>query len=159
MTDERRAIQLKEKKFTEEELEKNDFKAYLASESSDDSEGEAADTGEPAFIIEMPEGVEEEEDNNKEKAKFKLKALLDEIKPTEEQREDMEITFTPGLSEAASNLLSKKKEAEVLENKMIDRYRSNKMRLCLKLPEERPRRGKNSTKRRGRKLQLRMKMR
>jgi hypothetical protein len=85
------------KKFTKEDLKDMDFKAYLASSSSE----------EEAFS-----------DDDKEDLQSKYRALLEDA-DEQDKNEDMEITFTPGLSEKASKLLEKKKEKEELEDETV----------------------------------------
>ncbi|KAI9593526.1 hypothetical protein BDF19DRAFT_448050 [Syncephalis fuscata] len=90
-------------KFNKNELQEMDFKAYLAT-SSDESEGE---------------GVED--------MRQRYKSLLKETAADDDEdaapEGDMEITFTPGLSEAASELLEKKKaREEQKEETTLDKY-------------------------------------
>lgn len=80
-----------------------DFKAYIASESEDDDEES-----------ESEDEDESPKDKKKLKAREQFKELLDMVNPEkEDEAEEMEITFTPGLSEVGENLLAKKEKEKV----------------------------------------------
>jgi len=85
-------INLTHKSYTEEDEVEEDFKAYLASESEDDED----------------EDIDEEEKKNNIRKKYS--ALLEGLNAKQEEKEDMEIKFIPGLSEKATELLEKKKK-------------------------------------------------
>ncbi|RGP60222.1 hypothetical protein FLONG3_10939 [Fusarium longipes] len=98
------------------EIEENDLRAYLASDSEDDDVDEVE-------VVE--EGVEEKEDepklSKKELARRKMRAALGlSEEPTKSSKNapvgDMEITFTPALTESAP-----KKTAE--EETTIEKYK------------------------------------
>ena len=84
------------RKFTKQDLLEMDFKSYLASdESSVESQDEAID---------------------------KYKSLLqgsDSEQDKEDENEEMEITFIPGLSQKAVDLLEKKKEMDNRKNETV----------------------------------------
>lgn len=73
-----------------------DFKTYLAS-SSDESDNEDVEAMRQRYKSLLNEAADDDDDEKREKM----------------PEGDMEITFTPGLSEAASELLEKKKTREV----------------------------------------------
>ncbi|KAL1914908.1 uncharacterized protein VTP21DRAFT_7824 [Calcarisporiella thermophila] len=83
------------RKFTKEDLKDMDFKSYLASSDEDD-----------------------EDDEEKGAAmREKYRSLLNGSElPDDDVDKEMEITFAPGLSEAAAELLEKKKQKEAQEN-------------------------------------------
>ncbi|KAI8052318.1 hypothetical protein BDF22DRAFT_687666 [Syncephalis plumigaleata] len=91
-------------KFNKNDLQDMDFKAYLAS-SSGESDNEDVET-----------------------MRQRYKTLLNEAANDDEEKEkmpegDMEITFTPGLSETASELLEKKKtREEQKEETTLEKY-------------------------------------
>jgi len=85
------------KSYTEEDEIEEDFKAYLASSSEDDDED-----------------IDEEEKKNKIRNKYS--ALLEGLNATQEEKEDMEIKFIPGLSEKATELLEKKNKKRLKKN-------------------------------------------
>ncbi|KAK9456771.1 hypothetical protein V1511DRAFT_495248 [Dipodascopsis uninucleata] len=108
-------IQLSKRAFSRKEIEEMDFKAYLAS----DSDGSDFD---------------DDENLSKEKLREKYRSLLSEKNETgfgtkhEEDDVDMEITFTPGLSENASN--SEKIDGETtIENYRRKEKERKKLRL------------------------------
>ncbi len=78
--------------FSKEDLEKMDFKAYLASSDSSDAESEAD-----------------------EETRKKYQALMESVRQEEDENagKEMEITFTPGLSEKAERLLQERVQKEV----------------------------------------------
>ncbi|KAF9578493.1 pre-rRNA-processing protein esf1 [Lunasporangiospora selenospora] len=97
-------------KFSKEDLEDMDFKAYLASSDDDESD----------------------EDDDVEAMKRRYRALLDskdsddsDAESDDDKNQEMEITFAPGLSEAASDLLEAKKlrEMPVKEETSIEAYK------------------------------------
>jgi hypothetical protein len=85
-------VKVTRRKFDKDTLDEMDFRAYLAS-SSDDSEEEDVET-----------------------LRARYKSLLRDAEAEAEAEKapegEMEITFTPGLSEAAAELLAKKQERE-----------------------------------------------
>ena len=89
-------VKMLRQKFNKDDLQAMDFKAYLAT-SSDESEGETV-----------------------EDMRRRYKSLLQDVAAENEEEAppegDMEITFTPGLSEAASELLEKKKKKKEKEH-------------------------------------------
>lgn len=104
-------IKVTRQKFSKQDLEDMDFKAYLAS-SDEDSEDE----------------------DDIEATKRKYRALLDggnkdsddsDADSDDDKNQEMEITFAPGLSEAASEMLEAKKlrEQPVKEETTIEVYR------------------------------------
>lgn len=100
-------FQVTRRDFTQDDIKDFDFDAYLA--SSDDEE-------------------EDEEDIDALREKYR-KLLNSESKQSayedkidDEDGGDMEITFTPGLSEAAGALVNKKQENEPKEETSIEKY-------------------------------------
>lgn len=101
-------FQLTRRDFTQDDIKDLDFDIYLA--SSDEEE-------------------EEEEDVDALREKYrkllgsssKQSAYEDKVDEDEDDG-DMEITFTPGLSEAAGALVSKKNEDESKEETSIETY-------------------------------------
>lgn len=105
-------VKMTRRKFTKEELQDMDFKAYLASSSS---ESESDNDGET-------------KDDLKAKYRSLLQGIQGDVKSDESEVEgDMEITFTPGLSEAASKALERKKEKESLKNESV--FEQNRRKL------------------------------
>ncbi|KAG9294303.1 hypothetical protein G9A89_021662 [Geosiphon pyriformis] len=94
-------------KFTKDELERMDFQAYLA--VSEDSE-EDIETARKKYkdllnLTESKNSFDEFSDNQRE------------------EYQEMEVTFAPGLSEIATELLEKRKEKEAIENETtLDTY-------------------------------------
>ncbi|KAG0228918.1 pre-rRNA-processing protein esf1 [Actinomortierella wolfii] len=98
-------IRVTRHKFSKQDLEDMDFKAYLASSDEEDSD--------------------EEEDIETTRRKYRALLAASNNNDSDDEDEDgdgkrdkdqeMEITFAPGLSEAASRLLEEKKEREAAE--------------------------------------------
>ncbi|KAI8824482.1 uncharacterized protein EV422DRAFT_520258 [Fimicolochytrium jonesii] len=94
-------VRVTRRKFTKDDLQDMDFKAYLAS-SSEDEDGEDADA-----------------------IRQKFKALLGggegagDVFGSKDKGEEMEITFTPGLSEKAAALLDKKKGKDASKDETV----------------------------------------
>jgi len=78
-------VKIIRRKFTKKDVDDRDFKAYIASSS-------------------------EESDENAEETKQKYKNLLNETENDNAEGQEMEITFTPGLSETAA--LNSEKDIE-----------------------------------------------
>lgn len=112
-------------KYNTEQLNEMDFKAYLASDASDDEGLEASDAEGNLDNIEsnLPEDEAGFEDlkesqtgngNGKKKLIHKYRALLLEsdgvLKSKENRDKDMEITFHSGLEELSKRLIDKKKQ-------------------------------------------------
>ena len=123
-------VKITRRKFTKDEIQDMDFKAYLASES-DDEDGED-DEEEQQRILKYKSLLTGSGDEDDSQNVFK-----DDKKPNDI---DMEITFTPGLSEAAAKKLRDKKEMEVwvMPQRLFNESdnsipRNEKMRLYLKL--------------------------
>lgn len=101
-------FQLTRRDFTQDDIKDLDFDIYLASSDEDEDE-------------------EEDVDALREKYKkllgsaSKQSAYEDKVDEDEDDG-DMEITFTPGLSEAAGALVSKKNEDEHREETSIETY-------------------------------------
>lgn len=74
----------------------DDLRAFLASDSEEDEE--IAD--------------DKQNEQKVEAVRSKYKALLDEIKGENEEQENIEITFVPGLSESAAQMLERKNQKE-----------------------------------------------
>ncbi|ORX52211.1 hypothetical protein BCR36DRAFT_325040 [Piromyces finnis] len=89
-------LKITRRKFTKEDLKNMDFQAYIASDEEDSEDDEEARERYKKLLLGNSDD-EENEDNNQE----------------------MEITFAPGLSQAAKNILDKKKEKEELENETV----------------------------------------
>ncbi|KAG0052009.1 pre-rRNA-processing protein esf1 [Gryganskiella cystojenkinii] len=105
-------IKVTRHKFSKEDLEDMDFKAYLASSDEEDSEDE----------------------DDIEATRRKYRALLagggkdsddSDADSDDDKNQEMEITFAPGLSEKAAELLEEKKmrEEPVKEETSIETYR------------------------------------
>ncbi|KAG0206227.1 pre-rRNA-processing protein esf1 [Mortierella sp. NVP41] len=105
-------IKVTRQKFSKQDLEDMDFKAYLASSDEEDSEDE----------------------DDIEAARRKYRALLSGgnkdsddsgADSDDDKNQEMEITFAPGLSEAAAELLEAKKQREqpVKEETSIETYK------------------------------------
>ncbi|RKP23604.1 hypothetical protein SYNPS1DRAFT_11208, partial [Syncephalis pseudoplumigaleata] len=93
-------------KFNKNDLQDMDFKAYLAS-SSDESEEEDVEAMRRRYKDLLSEAMANGEEEDAEKM----------------PEGDMEITFTPGLSETAAELLEKKKaREEQKEETTLDKY-------------------------------------
>ncbi|KAJ3411749.1 pre-rRNA-processing protein esf1 [Chytridiales sp. JEL 0842] len=86
------------RKFTKDDLKEMDFKAYLASDSDSDAEERAN-----RYRSLLADGGSDDEAGSDK----------------ESEAGDMEITFTPGLSEAVAEQLSKKKEKEAQLNETV----------------------------------------
>lgn len=110
---------------TDRDLE-DDFKAYLASDSEDDDSDSDSDDSDDDDDGEKPAKTEEERkeilERKKEKIRKKYAALLGGLDgndfgeaDTNEDGETMEITFTPGLSDKAEELLRKKETDKEME--------------------------------------------
>ncbi|KAJ3072928.1 pre-rRNA-processing protein esf1, partial [Podochytrium sp. JEL0797] len=113
-------VRVTRKKFSKEELKEMDFKAYLASESEESS------------------GDEEEMRERMKKYKSLVEPEKEEGEGSEDDGEamgNMEITFTPGLSEAAAGkmkkLVKEKEEAEN-DNVFLQERRKRKEKAKLK---------------------------
>lgn len=89
------------KKFSKQEIQDMDFKAYLASSSDEEDE---IDQG----------GMSEEM-----KKKYRELLVGDGNDEGEESEHDMEITFAPGLSEKAAKKLQEKKEREMQNEETV----------------------------------------
>jgi hypothetical protein len=87
-------VLITKRKFTKEDLDNLEMDAYVAS-SGEDSDSDTDPT------------------EKKSKMRDKYRSLLSEVAAEEEPNQEMEITFTSGLSEVATDLLAKKKEKEV----------------------------------------------
>ncbi|QPG75232.1 hypothetical protein FOA43_002582 [Brettanomyces nanus] len=111
-------IEMTSRDFSQREIDDMDFKAYLASDSS-----------------------EEEAEEDAEKTKERYRRLLKKPEPDEEDDEDgisdvdMEVTFTPGLIEADKEVKEEKEESkqqttiEKYRNKEKDRKKKRKEKL------------------------------
>ncbi|VEU20717.1 DEKNAAC101541 [Brettanomyces naardenensis] len=95
-------VEVTTRAFSQKEIDDMDFKAYLASDSS---EGEG----------------EEDEEGKKEEYRNLLKKSAEGIFNADEDDVDMEVTFTPGLS---GENKQKEKEEEAEEESTIDKYRN-----------------------------------
>ncbi|OUM58962.1 hypothetical protein PIROE2DRAFT_15649, partial [Piromyces sp. E2] len=90
-------LKVTRRKFTKEDLKNMDFQAYIASDEEDSEDDEEARERYKKLLLGNSDEEDENEDNNQE----------------------MEITFAPGLSQAAQDILDKKKEKEELENETV----------------------------------------
>lgn len=100
-------FQVTRRDFTQDDIKDLDFDVYLASSDEEEDEDEDVDALREKYRKLL--GGE-----NKQSAY--------EDKVDEEDDGDMEITFTPGLSEAAGALVSKKNEDEPQEETSIETY-------------------------------------
>jgi len=89
-------LKVTRRKFTKEDLKNMDFQAYIASDEEDSEDDEEARERYKKLLL----GNSDDEDN-------------------ENNNQEMEITFAPGLSQAAQDILDKKKEKETLENETV----------------------------------------
>ncbi|TPX62434.1 hypothetical protein SpCBS45565_g07043 [Spizellomyces sp. 'palustris'] len=96
-------VRITRRKFTKNDLQDMDFKAYLASASED-----------------------EESDDDAQSLRAKYQALLQgntdgnrDAFGNKETEEELEITFAPGLSEKAAALLEKKKERDTQKDETV----------------------------------------
>lgn len=80
--DDHKRVQITRSKFTKDQLNEMDFRAYLASSSSESEESDKEQSKKKA---------------KKKKIRNKYKSILEEITPQAEEKDDMEVTFTPGL--------------------------------------------------------------
>jgi hypothetical protein len=131
--------QITRRTLTKQEIEEADFKAYLASSTS----GSESESGGPDF---WKSDVKGKRNDTKTTSRDKLRALLlggdDELpedwgrgKEDEPKDVDMEITFTPGLSEAKD----KDKDETTLEKyerKMKEKRKKRKEELKEKVVEK-----------------------
>jgi hypothetical protein len=90
-----------------------DFKAYLASDSEESDEGEEDRAAKYRALLMGGEDGEEGSDSDEEGGRGKKGKKKVGRDDEAEDDVDMEITFTPGLSEAVAEQLNKKKEMEV----------------------------------------------
>eukprot|EP01116_Phalansterium_solitarium_P019036 TRINITY_DN5207_c0_g1_i1.p1 TRINITY_DN5207_c0_g1~~TRINITY_DN5207_c0_g1_i1.p1 ORF type:complete len:854 (-),score=402.61 TRINITY_DN5207_c0_g1_i1:116-2677(-) len=144
-TDISRTQLLTSKKFSKDELANNDFKTYLASDSESDSDVDAAAEnggGEGGFTIEFDESIRPPADasepgafadetvstDKKAKIRKKFQSLIESIRPEEDEGEDMEITFTPGLSEQAEGLVEKLHTDEARKDETVFEKNMRKMK-------------------------------
>eukprot|EP01135_Chromosphaera_perkinsii_P002935 Nk52_evm46s230 gene=Nk52_evmTU46s230 len=111
--------------FSREDLKELDFRTYLAN-SSDEESGYSEDDGLEG-IIEEPAGVADKGSNEKAYA-----SLLEEIKGqnSDDEDQEMEITFESGLSNVGKNLLKQKKNRdEEADMSVWDKYLHKKKEL------------------------------
>ncbi|XP_041352321.1 ESF1 homolog isoform X2 [Gigantopelta aegis] len=94
------------KKFQKEEINEDDFKAFLAS----DSDGEA-DYGDLVAASDDSDSDQSDEEKQIDKYKQLLQSLDDGKQTSKDNDMDMEITWEPGLKETAKDIV-KKKERE-----------------------------------------------
>jgi len=85
-----------QRKFTKDEITDMDFAAYLASSESSESEDEG------------DENVSKDPESRKAETKEKYKNLVNALKGEEDINQEMEVTFTPGLSTKLENLIQQK---------------------------------------------------
>ncbi|KAG0349364.1 pre-rRNA-processing protein esf1 [Podila minutissima] len=119
-------IKVTRHKFSKQDLEDMDFKAYLASSDEEDSQDE----------------------DDIEATRRKYRALLaggnkdsddSDADSDDDKNQEMEISFAPGLSEAAAEMLEAKKEREkpVVEETSIDAYKRKEKERKLRRKEAR----------------------
>ena len=101
-------VQVTKRKFNKEDIKKMDFEAYLA--NSDDSDDDD-DDGPIETVQDSDEDGEEVKLKSKKRDAYR--SLLSEISAKEEPEEEMEITFTAGLSGVADKLVKEKKKKNV----------------------------------------------
>jgi len=87
-------LKVTRRKFTKEDLKNMDFQAYIASDEEDSEDDEEARERYKKLLLGNSDDEDENDDHNQE----------------------MEITFAPGLSQAAQDILDKKKEKEVIKS-------------------------------------------
>ncbi|KAL2917909.1 pre-rRNA-processing protein esf1 [Polyrhizophydium stewartii] len=99
-------VRVTRRKFTKDDIKEMDFKAYLASSSDEEDE--------------LGEGEEAEAVRAKYRALLAADGDGDAFgRKGDDEGEEMEITFAPGLSEKAASLLEKKKEEEARKNETV----------------------------------------
>ena len=119
-------IKVTRHKFSKQDLEDMDFKAYLASSDEEDSEDE----------------------DDVEATRRKYRALLagdkdsddSDAESDDDKNQEMEITFAPGLSEKAAEMLEEKKQREAEPAKAetsIDSYKRKEKERKLRRKEQR----------------------
>ncbi|KFH63270.1 hypothetical protein MVEG_10680 [Podila verticillata NRRL 6337] len=119
-------IKVTRHKFTKQDLEDMDFKAYLASSDEEDSQDE----------------------DDIEATRRKYRALLaggnkdsddSDADSDDDKNQEMEISFAPGLSEAAAEMLEEKKQRDkpVVEETSIDAYKRKEKERKLRRKEAR----------------------
>ncbi|KAJ2397273.1 pre-rRNA-processing protein esf1 [Coemansia sp. RSA 2603] len=96
--DEPSRMRVTRKAFTEDEIDNMDFSNLLASSSDDSSEDEAELARKRALLLSSGDKDSDDEDGSDS--------------DNDNMMGDMEITFTPGLSEAAASRMSEKKKEE-----------------------------------------------
>jgi len=95
------------RKFADADWKEDDFKVFLASSSEEDTGSEGESDGDTEGV-----GAEERRRRKKGKIRNRYKGLLPVAGVEGEEKEDMEITFTPGLSELAKDAVERKSRAE-----------------------------------------------
>ncbi|KAF5497840.1 Pre-rRNA-processing protein esf1 [Colletotrichum siamense] len=117
------------------QLEENDLKAYLASDSEDD--GESLAGVEEEDVEEAEEKEEEPKLSKKELQRRKMRAMLglgaeEEKKSKDAPVGDMEITFTPALTETKKDKKEGEEETTIEKYKRKERERKEKKREIAK---------------------------
>ncbi|KAJ3053045.1 pre-rRNA-processing protein esf1 [Rhizophlyctis rosea] len=102
--DDHERTKLTRRKFTKEDLKDMDFKAYLASDSESEEEESAG------ALRSKYQSLLAGDDADSDADAFDSKS---------NKNEEMEITFAPGLSEKAAQMLEKKKEREQREGESV----------------------------------------
>ena len=136
--DDQDRIQITRKgKFTKDQLNEMDFRAYLASSSSDESEEEKED--------------QSKNKKRKKKVRAKYKSLLEESLPQQELQEDMEVTFTPGLSKNIEDVVNRSlnKPADTSVWDEFLRKRSEKKKLKKKERKQNEEEGEDNNNNKG----------
>ncbi|KAF5520786.1 Pre-rRNA-processing protein esf1 [Colletotrichum aenigma] len=121
------------------QLEENDLKAYLASDSEDDGESLAGfeEEGEEEAEEKAEEKEEEPKLSKKELQRRKMRAMLglgaeEEKKSKDAPVGDMEITFTPALTDTKKDKKEGEEETTIEKYKRKERERKEKKREIAK---------------------------
>ncbi|KAG0330559.1 pre-rRNA-processing protein esf1 [Dissophora globulifera] len=119
-------IKVTRQKFSKQDLEDMDFKAYLASSDEDSEDEDDVEATKRKYRALLAKGNKDSDDS-------------DADSDDDDKNQEMEITFAPGLSEAASEMLEAKKQRElpVKEETSIEAYRRKEKERKLRRKEAR----------------------
>ncbi|KAF8984630.1 pre-rRNA-processing protein esf1 [Entomortierella lignicola] len=125
-------IKVTRQKFSKQDLEDMDFKAYLASSDEDSEDEDDIEATKRKYRALLAGGNKDSDDSDTD--------------GDDDKNQEMEITFAPGLSEAASELLEakKKREQPVKEETSIEAYRRKEKERKQRKKEARAAKNKGS---------------